>query len=91
MVAPKIRWKAPKEMTLPGRAIDRNFADPEDQILTRVCDLQGFGSRQAGLELSQTARSFARKDLISPGGHPGIIRSWLHSLSAQEEQAHEPS
>jgi uncharacterized membrane protein len=45
-----------KEMTLLGRAIDRNFADPEDRILARVCDLQGLGSRQPD-------RNFAREKI----------------------------
>jgi uncharacterized membrane protein len=42
-----------KEMALLGRAIDRNFADPKDRILARVCDLQGFGSRQPDRSLEK--------------------------------------
>jgi len=34
------------EMALLHRTIDRGFADPEDRLLARVGDLQGFGSRQ---------------------------------------------
>jgi uncharacterized membrane protein len=37
-----------KEMALLKRTIDRGFADPEDRILARVGDLQGFGSPQHG-------------------------------------------
>jgi uncharacterized membrane protein len=43
-----------REMTLLARAIDRNFADPEDRVMARVCDLQGFGSRQPGRNLETT-------------------------------------